>query len=100
MTEYVHNVTADERDTDHESPAGNLGEAPDSVADGNVEAVLSERAVERVEEALVRRGLLVGLLEVDGGDLRRGDGGAVERDGAHSGGREALVGERLRKLNV
>lgn len=77
-TKYVHDVTADEGDTDHESPAGNLGEAPDSIADGDVEAVLSERAVEGVEEALVRCGLLVGLLEVDGGDLRSGDGGAVE----------------------
>jgi len=97
---YVHDVAADERDADHESPAGDLGEAPDGVANRNVEAVLSERAVEGVEEALVGFGLLVGLVKVDSSDLRGGDGGAVEREDADGGSRSALVGERLGKLNV
>lgn len=98
--EHLHDVAADERDADHESPAGNLGEAPDSVANGNVKAVLGERAVEGVEEALVRSGLLVGLLKVNSGDLGGGDGSAVEREDANSGSRSALVSERLGKLDV
>lgn len=97
---YVHDVAADERDADHESPAGDLGEAPDGVAYRNVEAVLSERAIEGVEEALVGFGLLVGLVEVDSGNLGGRDGSAVERQNADSGSRSALVGERLGELNV
>jgi len=53
-----------------------------------------------VENALVRRGLLVRLLKVDGGDLGGGDRGAVDIDGADGRGGRALVEKRLGKLQV
>lgn len=97
---YIHELPAEEGDTDHEGPAGNLGESPDGPAERDVKTVLSERAVERVEEALVGCGLLVRLFNVDGGDLRSGDGGAVDVDGADGRGGSSLVGEWLRELHV
>ena len=98
--EHLHDVPADKADTDHESPARDLGEAPNSVTDGDVQAVLGERAVEGVEDALVGLGLLVRLLKVDGGDLGGGDCGAVDVDGADGRGGRALVEKRLGKLQV
>jgi len=53
-----------------------------------------------VEEALVRCGLLVGLLKMDSGDLGSADGSAVERDNTDSGCWGALVGEWLGELHV
>lgn len=58
----AHEGTAEETDTNHEQPAGDSAETPDDVAKGNVELVLGEQTVNGVEDTLVRRDLLVGLL--------------------------------------
>lgn len=53
-----------------------------------------------MEDALVRCGLLVRLLKVDGCDLGGSDRGAVDVDGTDGRGGCALVEERLGKLHV
>ena len=55
---YLHDGSADKRNTDHEGPAGNNTECPQEVRDWLRKAVLGERAVEGMEVTLIRLLLL------------------------------------------
>lgn len=84
-----HDGSAEETDTDHEHPARDSADTVDEVTERNVQVVLSEDTVGRVEEALVGRALSVLLLGVDLVQILSGNGGGIHVDKVEVG-RETL----------
>ena len=50
---YLHDVSANERDANHEQPARNNREDPEDVSKGNGEAKFGELPIEWVKVALI-----------------------------------------------
>jgi hypothetical protein len=73
-----HYVPAEEADTNHGQPTGDHGEVVDNVAEGNVQARLSQETVEGVKPTLVAILLLPGLFGMDVVDGFGCDGGEVQ----------------------
>ena len=91
----LHEGPAKERDQDHRQPGRHLRESPGSVSERNSKAVLLKRAVEGVEDTLIRRNLV--NLVVDNKLLERlgGGRGAVQGLVAELGNGRRLVSQRL-----
>lgn len=98
--DHAHEVAANHGNGNHGKPAGHLGESPEDVGNGDLDAELNQETVEGVENTLIGRSLLVLLLGVKLGNVQSSGVDAVERDKAHSGSRRRLVGERSRDLDV
>lgn len=96
----LHEGPAEHGDGNHGQPARHLGETPDNVGDGDGKAVLLERAIEGVENALVRLGVLVSLLDVNLGDVGSGGVDPVQVDEADSRSGLGLIGKRSRDKHV
>jgi hypothetical protein len=95
-----HERPAEERDDNHGHPRRHLGEAPCSISVGDGQAVLLERTVEGVKDALIRFNLLD--LVVDDKLLERLGGGSrlVQRLVANGGDGRRLVSHGLGDLEV
>ena len=91
-----HHTPADEANEDHECPRWDKREAPNSISDRNAQPIFCQRAIERMEEALVRLLLFVLLLQVDRSNLRSGDSCAVDMHETASSCRCGLICQRLR----
>lgn len=76
--ENPHYVPAKEADTNHGQPTGYHGEIVDNVAEGNIQAGLSQKPIVGVKPAFVALLLLPGLFSMDVVDSLRGDGGVVQ----------------------
>lgn len=76
--ENLHDRPAEEANTDHKEPAGNNAETKEDVTERNVQAVLSEPAIKRVEGALVGFLALPCLIGMDLVDDFRSNGRGVQ----------------------
>lgn len=76
--EHLHHASADKADANHHNPARDKADVVDGIAKDNIETVLREPAVGRVEGALILDPVLPELLGVDLVDVLRSDGGDVE----------------------
>ena len=96
----LHERPADERDENHGQPGRHLGEGPENIGNRDRHAILLERSVERMEDTLIRRGVLKLVVDHEGLDGLGRSGGAVQGNVAGSRGRGRLVGQRLRDGEV
>lgn len=80
IEENLHHRPANETDEDHEEPAGNDAESVDSIAQRDVESVLSDPSICWVQVTLVSGNIEVGLLGVDIVDVSSGNSGRVQVD--------------------
>lgn len=97
---YLHERPANKADEDHEEPAGNQAESPDSIPHRNTEAVLGNPAIRRVQRTLIRGNILVCLLGVNFIDGAGGDGGRVQGDDVEGSLGAFRTILRLRNLEV
>ena len=98
--ENLHEGPAHERDNNHRQPGWHLGESPEEVSERDSQAVLLKGSIERVPVALVRRSLLVLVVDEEGLEgLGRGRS-AVQGKEADGSSRSGLVGQGLGDLEV
>jgi hypothetical protein len=74
----IHHSSAEHGHADHEEPAGNQVEEPEDVADNGGQSVLSEPAIEGVEDTVVQLGLLLVAILLQLDKVIAGNGGHVE----------------------
>ena len=98
--QHSHDRPAHETDKDHERPARQQSKPPQDVPHRDIDPKLRERPVERMEQALVRWGLLVRLLRMDLHDLLGRHCRRVQRHRVDRRRRLALIRGRDRQPHV
>lgn len=76
IAEYLHHASAEERNDEHEEPAGDERESPGEVAKGNSETQLGTLAVVGVEPGLVDG--QAGVVALESQEVLGGGGGQVD----------------------
>ena len=96
----LHHIAGNHADDKHQSPARNYAKRVEDVSNRNMQVELGEGGVEGMEHASDLRTLKIGLLGMDSGDFRGGDGGVIEMYDVDGCGRLALICSRNWKLNI